>query len=134
MRKLELLPFDKNWTENFKEESKRIKEIYGRELLKIHHIGSTSIPGMIAKPVLDILVEVQDISNVDYFNNEMKKLGYRPRGENGIGGRRFFTKENNNKRRHHVHIFQTGANQIVKHLVFRDTWLTIKLKQKGIRI
>lgn len=38
MRKLELLPFDKNWTENFKEESKRIKEVYGRELLKTHHI------------------------------------------------------------------------------------------------
>lgn len=37
-----------------------------------------------------------------------------------MGGRRFFTKENNNKRSHHVHIFQAGANQIVKHLVFRD--------------
>lgn len=47
---------------------------------------------MITKPVIDILVEVQDINNVDYFDNEMKKLGFRPRGENGIGGKKIFYK------------------------------------------
>ena len=120
MRKVELIPFKESWAKKFSEESKRLKEIYDGELLNIHHIGSTSIPGMLAKPIIDILIEVQNIENIDLFNNNMKKLGYVPRGENGIVGRRYFIKENDNIRTHHVHIYQTGASEISKHLIFRD--------------
>lgn len=120
MRKLVLLPYNEIWARSFSEESKRIKAVYGGELLNIHHIGSTSIREMIAKPIVDILVEVQDINNVDSFNNEMKKLGYVSRGENCIEGRRYFIKENDNKRTHHVHVYQSGAYEINKHLAFRD--------------
>ncbi|SHG29844.1 GrpB family protein [Ornithinibacillus halophilus] len=120
MRKLELMPFKENWMTNYNEESKRVQEIFGELLLNIHHIGSTSIPGMIAKPVIDILVEIQNINDVDSFNNDMKMLGYVPKGENGIRGRRYFFKEKGNKRTHHVHIFQSGSHEINKHLAFRD--------------
>lgn len=98
---------------------RKIKKIFGAELLHINHIGSTSVPGMVAKPIVDILVEVQDIKNIDSFNSDMKKFGYTPRGENGIPGRRYFIK-GDHKRTHHIHIYQTGAEAITKHLAFRD--------------
>jgi GrpB-like predicted nucleotidyltransferase (UPF0157 family) len=116
MRKLEVVPYDKEWSEIYE----KIKEVFGGELLNIYHIGSTSVPGMVAKPIVDILVEVQEINKVDSFNSYMIKHGYAPRGENGIDGRRFFIKENNYKRTHHLHIYKTGAKEIVKHLAFRD--------------
>lgn len=54
------------------------------EIVQIHHIGSTAIKGIYAKPVIDILVEVENINNVDNYNEEMKSLGYIPKGEYGI--------------------------------------------------
>ncbi|MFC7686404.1 GrpB family protein [Ureibacillus sp. GCM10028918] len=120
MRKAKVYLYDKNWIIAFSQESELIKGIFGGELLNIYHIGSTSIPGMAAKPIIDILIEVQEINTVDSFNREMKKLGYIPRGENGIKNRRYFVKEKDDKRTHHIHIYQTGAKEIIKHLAFRD--------------
>lgn len=120
MRKVEVVPYDKEWSEIYVAESEKIKEVFVGELLNIYHIGSTSVPGMVAKPIIDILVEVQEINKVDSFNSYMIKQGYEPRGENGIEGRRYFIKENDYKRTHHLHIYQTGAKEIVKHLAFRD--------------
>ena len=120
MRKLELIPYKKDWAENFKEESKKIQEVFNEELLAVHHIGSTAIPRMLAKPIIDILVEVQNIKSVDSFNFKMNELGYISKGENGIVGRRFFVKYKNNNRTHHVHIYQSGECEISKHLMFRD--------------
>jgi GrpB-like predicted nucleotidyltransferase (UPF0157 family)/ADP-ribose pyrophosphatase YjhB (NUDIX family) len=120
MRKVEVVPYDKEWTEIYIAESEKIKEVFGGELLNIYHFGSTSVPGMVAKPIIDILVEVQDINKVDSFNSYIIKQGYAPRGENDIEGRRYFIKGNDIKRTHHLHIYQTGAKEIAKHLAFRD--------------
>ncbi|MDI5791013.1 GrpB family protein [Bacillus licheniformis] len=60
--------------------------------MHIHHIGSTSIPGMSAKPIIDILIEVKDLGSAAGFEKGMKMLGYEPKGENGIPGRRFYQK------------------------------------------
>lgn len=120
MRKVEIHPYDESWIRAYSKEAEFIREIFGGDLLNIYHIGSTSIPGMAAKPIIDMLVEVQEISRVDSFNSEMKKLGYIPRGENGISNRKYFVKEEDGERTHHVHIYQTGAEQILRHLAFRD--------------
>ncbi|MFS0672070.1 GrpB family protein [Ornithinibacillus sp. 179-J 7C1 HS] len=121
-----MVPYNPNWIIEYEFEAKKLKEIFGKELLHIYHIGSTSIPGMVAKPIIDILVEVQDIGNVDSFNKIMMKFGYLPRGENGISGRRYFQKESHSKRTHHVHIYQAGAKEISQHLVFRDYLIEFK--------
>lgn len=65
------------------------------------------------------MVEVIDIENVDNFNNDMEQLGYEALGENGIPNRRFFSKGGDN-RTHHVHIFEQGNEEIIRHLIFRD--------------
>ncbi len=79
---------------------------------------------MAAKPVIDILAEVKDISDADRFSPRLEALGYEAKGENGIEGRRFFQK-GGNKRTHHVHIYETGHPDVKRHLLFRD-YLTAK--------
>ncbi len=115
-----LVPHNSQWLEEFKKESQLITQALGDEVVAIHHIGSTAINGIKAKPVIDILPEVRDIEKVDSFNGEMVKLGYTPRGENGIPLRRFFVKDVNRVRAYHVHIFQSGNVEIARHLNFRD--------------
>ncbi|RFU65078.1 GrpB family protein [Peribacillus glennii] len=103
----------------FKEESERLYEIFGPELIHIHHIGSTSVNGLKAKPVIDIMPVVRDIKRIDVFNEAMAASGYEPKGENGLAGRRYFQKGGDN-RTHHVHIYQLGNPEIERHLAFRD--------------
>lgn len=118
MRTVTVSPYDPHWAIKYAEEAEKIKVILGDELLTIHHIGSTSVPGLSAKPIIDILVEVRQIEAIDSFNPAFIHLGYEPRGEFGIPGRRFFRKGGDEHRSHHVHIFQTVDPNIIEHLAF----------------
>ncbi|MFQ5934717.1 MAG: GrpB family protein [Dehalococcoidia bacterium] len=120
LQRVQVVPYDSSWPSMFETEAKRLKGVLGKEAVSIHHIGSTAIPGISAKPIIDILPEVVDIQKIDGFNGEMVKLGYTPRGELGIPGRRFFSKDAGDIRTHHVHIFQTGSSELQRHLDFRD--------------
>lgn len=119
MRKVEVFSDHENWKLMFKEEARKLKSIFENEILHIHHIGSTSVPELKAKPIIDILPVVRDIHIVDSFTDEMKYIGYESKGENGITGRRYFQKGGDN-RTHHVHIYQFGSYEIKRHLAFRD--------------
>lgn len=119
MRKVEVLPHQVEWSNMFRDENRKITNVFEKEILNVFHIGSTAIPNIKAKPVIDIMVEVINIENVDNFNNDMKQLGYEALGENGIPNRRFFKKGGDN-RTHHVHIFEQGNEEISRHLRFRD--------------
>ncbi|MEW4022570.1 bifunctional GNAT family N-acetyltransferase/GrpB family protein [Bacillus sp. YAF8] len=123
-RKAEVIPHQPEWKEMFEREKANLLRIFGRALHSVSHIGSTSIPGMAAKPVIDILAEVKEISDADRFSPQLEALGYEAKGENGIEGRRFFQK-GGNKRTHHVHIYETGHPDVGRHLLFRD-YLTAK--------
>ncbi|MFP3847087.1 GrpB family protein, partial [Priestia filamentosa] len=109
-----------DWEKSYIQEEKVLKEVFRDELVDIFHIGSTSIPSIgYAKPIIDILMVVKDIEKVDLYNNEMLVLGYKPKGENGIAGRRYFSKGKNN-RTHHLHMFQVGSEHIKTHLDFKE--------------
>ena len=114
-----IVTYDLAWPERFHEEAASIASIFGGELLSIHHIGSTSIPGMSAKPIIDIMPVVRDISKVETFNGAMIERGYTPMGEYGIAGRRYFIK-NPGFRTHHVHSYQPDNPEVKWHLDFRD--------------
>jgi len=118
-RIIEVAPYNPNWEQKFKDEAKKIKKIFKEIFVDIHHIGSTAIPTIKAKPIIDIMVEVKDINRVDSYNKQMEKLGYQALGEYGIPERRFFQKGGNN-RTHHVHIFEIGSPQIKRHIDFRN--------------
>lgn len=111
--------YNEKWALMFTEEVEKLNLIFENEIVSIHHIGSTSVPGLKAKPIIDIMVVVKDIDLVDPYNQEMWAIGYEPKGENGIPGRRYFQKGGDN-RSHHVHIYQVGSYEINRHLAFRD--------------
>ena len=118
-RRVEVVSYNSNWKGMYKEESEKIKNILSDIIIDIHHIGSTAIPGIKAKPVIDILVEVKNIEAVDRYNNKMEELGYEVMGEYGIPKRRFFRK-GGDKRTHHIHIFQVGNEEIERHIKFKE--------------
>jgi GrpB-like predicted nucleotidyltransferase (UPF0157 family) len=121
MRKVEVVPHDPKWREAFEVESKRVTDALGTNVVAIHHIGSTAIPNIYAKPIIDLLVEVRDIIKVDRQSSSMQSLGYEVMGEFGIAGRRYFRKDNQaGIRTHHTHIFKVDSEQVERHLAFRD--------------
>lgn len=128
-RTVEVVPYNPNWEQNFKDEAKKIKKIFEEICVDIHHIGSTAIPLVKAKPIIDIMAEVKDINKVDNCNKQMEELGYKALGEYGIPKRRFFQKGGNN-RTHYVHIFQTGNKEIKRHIAFRDYLISHPEKAK----
>lgn len=119
IRTIEVVEYDEKWNQMYLAEAKKIKEILKEEIINIYHIGSTSIPNMDAKPVIDIMIEVKNINNIDKYNDKMSEINYIAKGEYGIEGRRFFLK-GLYKRTHHVHIFQKNNKEIKRHINFRD--------------
>ena len=119
-RIIELTPHDSNWADSAMDEARAISKALASNVLAVHHIGSTAIPGILAKPTLDLLVEVWELQAVDQANPAMIALGYEPHGEYGMPGRRYFVKKKGEKHTHHVHVFQKGNPEIERHLNFRD--------------
>jgi GrpB-like predicted nucleotidyltransferase (UPF0157 family) len=120
IRNIVVVPYDPRWPEKYQQEAERISAIFSQEMISICHIGSTAIPGMSAKPIIDIMPVVQDIDTVEAFNPAMIQLGYDPQGENGVPGRRYFVRGGDAHRTHHVHTYQPGNPEVNRHLDFRD--------------
>ena len=121
MKKVEVVPHDPRWRNAFEAEAKHIAAALGENVVAVHHIGSTAISNIYAKPVVDLLVEVRDITEVDGRSSAMESLGYEVKGEFGIPGRRYFRKDNRGGiRTHQIHAFGTGSAEAERHLAFRD--------------
>lgn len=118
--KVVVVEYSQEWSSMYNEEAMKIKEILGNELIEIHHIGSTSVENLKAKPIIDIMPVVNDIEKVDEYNYKFEKLGYEPMGEYGMVGRRYFRKGLEN-RTHQIHIFGVSdVSNIERHLAVRD--------------
>ncbi len=120
MQHIRVVPYDPSWEKAYEQEAARLRQALDGLLVAIHHIGSTAVPGLAAKPIIDILPVVSDITAVDGRNPAMRALGYECMGEFGIPGRRYFRKGGDD-RTHHVHVFGLGSRQdIRRHLAVRD--------------
>lgn len=116
-----LKPHDPNWTKEFLREAELLTQIMGDSIESIHHIGSTAIPQICAKPIIDMLGIADDLMLFDKNSADLARINYEALGEFGIVGRRYFRKhDSSGNRTHHLHVYQTGAPQIVRHLAFRD--------------
>ena len=112
---------DPSWKDSFSREARRLTRTLGDSVVAAHHIGSTAIPGIVAKPVIDVLVEVKHIDRVDENASQMSNLFYEAMGEYGIAGRRYFRRPKTEEDpAFHVHVFEVNAEQVVHHLAFRD--------------
>jgi len=111
--------YNPKWVEAFTKEAKELDNQLGGLINNIYHIGSTAVPGLMAKPIIDIILGVKSLSQLDKQNSKLASLDYEGMGENGILGRRFFKKGGNN-RTHQIHAFKSGDPHILRHLAFRD--------------
>lgn len=116
-----LVSHDPQWAVRARHEAERLATVLGNNLLRVEHIGSTSVAGLAAKPVIDLLPIVKSMDVLDQQSAVVEALGYKWHGEFGIEGRRFCTLTNaQGIRELHVHFFASVSTQIKRHVAFRD--------------
>ena len=117
---IRVVPYDKRWPARYEAEAQRIREALGNVAVAVHHIGSTSVPGLTAKPIIDILIEVSGLAELDVRAHTLESLGYEAKGEFGIPARRYFRQDDaSGTRTHQIHAF-VRSPQADRHLAFRD--------------
>lgn len=115
-----VVPHDPAWRTAFKSEAARLSAVLGENLVRIHHVGSTAVPGLPAKPTIDMLPVVADLGRVSEATEDMAGIGYEAWEEYGLPGRRLFTRADGETRTHNVHVWEDGDPEIERHLAFRD--------------
>jgi GrpB-like predicted nucleotidyltransferase (UPF0157 family) len=116
-----LAPHSAAWGAAFEREASAIRTALSERFIELHHVGSTAIPGIVAKPVIDMLGVVPAVEELDVRAHRLAALGYEALGEFGIPGRRYFRKNApDGVRTHQLHAFAAGSPEIQRHLDFRD--------------
>jgi GrpB-like predicted nucleotidyltransferase (UPF0157 family) len=110
--------YSAEWPVMFEREADLLRGVLGAELVAIHHIGSTSVPGLAAKPVIDLMPLVRTLAAVDALEPEFRTRGYRAWGECGLPGRRYFTRDRDGVRTHNVHVYRFDDPAVERHLAF----------------
>ncbi|MFH1707133.1 MAG: GrpB family protein [Planctomycetota bacterium] len=125
-RRIEVVAYDPGWPGLFKAEAAVLAEVFGAALAAIHHVGSTAVPGLAAKPTIDILCEVKAGTDIPAYYPAMARLGYECRGEcldaviPGTPGRHYFPKVVDARHLIHVHVCHQGHPQVAELLGLRD--------------
>lgn len=115
-----VIEYDPAWPLEFEREASRIRGALGENCLEVYHIGSTAVPGLAAKPIIDIMPVVYRLEAVDALSAGFEALGYEYLGEFGIPGRRYM-RRGGDERTHQVHVFSVlDTANITRHLAFRD--------------
>ena len=118
--KVMLVEHDREWIFDYELEAKSIKNALGAPVIDIQHIGSTSVAGLKAKPIIDIDVQVPDSSNEDAYVPALTSVGYRHvLREPWWNGHRMLVRGDGGV---NLHVFQAGSPEPLRHLLFRD-WL-----------
>ena len=120
-RRITLVPHDPAWGLIAAEEIAFITFGLGPAVVRVEHIGSTSIPGILAKPTIDLLPIATDLEALDARAGAMVALGYDWRGEFGLPGRRYCVRDApDGQRRFNVHCWVAGHPAVARHVSFRD--------------
>jgi GrpB-like predicted nucleotidyltransferase (UPF0157 family) len=117
-----LTPHDPAWALLAKSESSRLRVALGRALVTVHHIGSTAVPALRAKPIVDLLVVVRGLKALDATRVPVEALGYAWLGEHGVPGRRYcvFDDPVSGQRLVQARFLPADSPDIARHLAFRD--------------
>jgi len=118
--KIEIMPYQAQWRALFAEEAKRLAETLGEHMVAIYHIGSTAIPHMPAKPVIDILFECHNLDAIAVVAAALEALGYHPLIRHISPHNSYFTKCSSANMTYHLHLREQGDPQIKRHLYLID--------------
>ncbi|MGA9885808.1 MAG: GrpB family protein [Candidatus Acidiferrales bacterium] len=120
--KVELVAYSTEWRRMAADEIERVSPAFGGNLMAIHHVGSTAIPAICAKPILDLMPEIKILDELDASKFALEGLGYESWGEYGIRNRRYCTlsDKTTGRRLVQLHCFRTEDSEIERHLAFRD--------------
>lgn len=113
-----LADYSDRWPPAFEAERAELSAALGGAALAIEHIGSTAVPGLPAKPIIDIAAAVRDLAAVDSLVGPLARVGYRYLGEYGLPGRHFF--EKGTPVTHHLHVVEESSGHWQVWRVFRD--------------
>jgi GrpB-like predicted nucleotidyltransferase (UPF0157 family) len=114
-----LEPSDPVWPERFEREAAMIRKALGEVAVRIDHIGSTAVPGLAAKPVVDIQVSVPSLRPVEPYGGPLERLGYRHHSDDWPE-HEFFSREEDGRRAFQIHVCEMGSEWERRHLAFRD--------------
>jgi GrpB-like predicted nucleotidyltransferase (UPF0157 family) len=120
---VEVVPSRGSWPAEFERERAALAAAVGAAALSIEHIGSTAVPGLAAKPTIDILLVVDATEDFLEHLAEVEALGYDHRGENAVVGSAthlFLRKVVAGRRTHHLHVLTSGSPEIDDYRLFRD--------------
>ena len=116
-----LVPYDPRWPATFDREASRIRAALASLAIRVEHVGSTSVPGLAAKPIIDLMPLVTSLADLDRERGRVEALGYGWHGELGIAGRRYCTLSDAGGRRLvQLHFFSADSAQVRRHIAFRD--------------
>lgn len=119
MKPVIVVPYDPLWPIQFEALAHRIKMRCGSSLVAIHHVGSTAVPGLWAKPILDIDLEILP-EKFERVKVQLVTLGYTHEGNLGIEGREAFKTSLTGWPKHHLYVCPTTSRELKRHLAFRD--------------
>lgn len=111
--------YSPEWKMLYEKEEKLLRDSVGEYIIDIQHIGSTSIPDIVAKPIIDIGIAIANFEEWQRLIEPIQNLGYKYKGENGIPRRHYFVK--GDPRTHHLHILEINSDEWKKHITFRDS-------------
>ena len=120
-KKVVVLPYDRTWKSDFEEIKREIEGAIGDLMIGIEHVGSTSVEGMSAKPIIDIDVIIQDYAAFDAVVRRLEAIGYVHEGNLGIKDREAFKYANKpHLRQHHLYVCPQQSEELYRHITFRD--------------
>lgn len=115
-----LMPYQETWPKLFSEERQRLLEAFNGEVTDIEHIGSTSIPGLAAKPLIDMMAVIDSLGSYQQYLEPLQALGYEFMPERVFDDRVFLPKGAREQRTHHLSLVLKDSPQWVNSLLFRD--------------
>ena len=139
-RHIEVVPYDSRWDQDFLAIRAELEEALGDLVMRIEHVGSTSVPGLSAKPIIDIDVVIRDRSLLEDVISAFGRAGYRHEGDLGIPGREAFGYDGKEHlREHHLYVCPQDSAELRRHIAFRDhlrshpeaVWEYSRIKEEG---
>ena len=127
MRKIIVVPYNEKWKVEFEKIKQELLSVLGNDILGIEHVGSTSVEGLAAKPIIDLDIVIKDYNSFEKVKSNLAKIGYIHNGDQGIKERHAFNyTDKPHLMRHHLYVCPAYSEALRAHIAFRDYLRTNK--------